>query len=510
MLGIGLNQSQTACQQWINTHGLTHPVLMDPGGAIYGLFGKTFVPWNSVIDGEWILQYTASGYNEPIIINTIEQALAELLWIEHERLRDTEDIVNPYEAISMITSKYSLVPGELMLHWNTDGGSSFTDVVLTSAGDDEYTGAIPAQVLDTTVYYYISAADTGGRTRTDPLDAPTSLHSFYVGVDPTAPVIDHESLGNQVTAQWPSTVSATVTDNGYLDTVTLEFKINGGSTETVSMTLEGDDVYSAALSGFVATGDLIEYRITAVDVAASPNTTVDPASGYHTFTIVDPLPVFIFEPDGTPLSGAAIASELDAMGIYYDMDSVLPENPGLYSTIFTCLGIYSSNHALTGAEGQALADYLDTGGRLYMEGGDTWAFDTETAVHSYFEINGLNDGASDAGPISGAVGTFTEGMSFTYSGGNSYIDKIAPLGGAEAVLLNVTPAYINGVANDGGTYRTVGTSIEFGGLVDDTEPSTKNQLLTKILEYFSMDHLIVVFADGFESGDDTEWSASSP
>lgn len=109
-----------------------------------------------------------------------------------------------------------------------------------------------------------------------------------------------------------------------------------------------------------------------------------------------------------------------------------------------------------------------------------------------------------------AVGTFTDGMTFQYAGGNNYIDKIQATGSAEVVLLNVTPAYIVGVANQRGGYATVGTSIEFGGLVDDTEPSTNNHLLTKILEYFSMDHLIVVFADGFESGDDTEWSASSP
>ena len=93
---------------------------------------------------------------------------------------------------------------------------------------------------------------------------------------------------------------------------------------------------------------------------------------------------------------------------------------------------------------------------------------------------------------------------------NSYIDHIAPIGGAEAVFLNVTPAYINGVAYDGGTYRTVGASFEFGGLVDATVPSTKGHLLMKILEFFDMDHLIILFEDDFESGDLSGWSTATP
>ncbi len=89
------------------------------------------------------------------------------------------------------------------------------------------------------------------------------------------------------------------------------------------------------------------------------------------------------------------------MGIDYDMGTTLPVNPSLYRSIFACLGVYSTNHTLTSAEGQALAEFLDYGGRVYMEGGDTWAFDSETAVHSYFNIEGLEDGGSDAGPIEG-------------------------------------------------------------------------------------------------------------
>ncbi len=510
VLAIGAGETQATALTWVNTYGLTHPVLADPSGAIYGLFGDGFVPYNAIIDGELILQYTTSGFSEPAVIAMIEQLLADLLRIHHVPLRDTEDDMNPYAADCSISSGFALIADDLVLHWNLDGGGAFTDVTLTPVGGDEYTAEIPAQAYGTTVYYYLSAADAGGRTWTDPLDAPAELHSFYVGDDVTPPVIDHVPLGDQVPNTWPATVSATVTDNQGVDAVTLEFMINGGSVETVPMVPTRDGVYFADLYGSVAVGDMVEYRITAVDVAANPNMTVDPDTGYHVFFIVDPTPVFIFEPDGTPLSGAAIALELDALEISYEMGTELPENPGLFQTIFACLGVYSSNHTLSAGEGQALADFLDNGGRLYMEGGDTWAYDSATAVHPYFNINGLVDGTGDAGPIEGAVGTFTDGMYFTYSGGNSYIDHLAPLNSAFPIFLNVTPAYMNGIAYDGGGYRTVGTSFEFGGLVDGTEPSTKHQLLVEILDFFGLNASGLLLEDGFESGDMSGWSSTGP
>ena len=101
-------------------------------------------------------------------------------------------------------------------------------------------------------------------------------------------------------------------------------------------------------------------------------------------------------------------------------------------------------------------------------------------------------------------------MLFQYTGGNSWMDHIAPIGGAMTVFVNVTPVYMNGVAYDGGTYRTIGTSFEFGGLVDGVAPSTKGDLMEKFLEFFEMDHLIILFADGFESTDTSAWSNSVP
>jgi hypothetical protein len=501
--------SEAQCQYWINTYGLTHPVLADPNRVVWNLFTMGYVPHNAIVDGDMILRYTDYGFDEPLVVATIEFLLFSM---DHVALGDFEDQLNPYPMECSVRSVYDLMPDEPLLHWNLDGGSSFTDVIMTTVPADDYTDTytaeIPAQPYGTTVYYYLSAANTIGETVTHPTGAPTELHSFFVGVDTTPPVIEHATLRDQLLARWPATVSATVTDNLDLpiDSVTLEFTINGGPVQSVPMLPTRDGLYSADFVGSVSLGDTVEYRIVAVDSALTPNTATDPETGYHPFTIVDQLPVLIFEPDdATPWSGVAITQTLDTLGLSYEVVAELPADRSPYRTIFVLLGVYPNNHELTPDEGQALAEYLDGGGQLYMEGGDTWFWDPATAVHSYFHINGLSDGSGDAGPIEGASGTFTEGMYFTYSGENSYIDHLAPIDSALPIFLNVSPAYINGIAYDGNTYRTIGTSFEFGSLVDGASPSTKEELLLEFMNFFNL-----VFVDGFESGDTAMWSSTVP
>ena len=57
--------------------------------------------------------------------------------------------------------------------------------------------------------------------------------------------------------------------------------------------------------------------------------------------------------------------------------TTIPGDLQLYEIVFVCLGVFDNAYALNITEGLELASYLDNGGRLYMEGGDTWYFDEE-------------------------------------------------------------------------------------------------------------------------------------
>jgi hypothetical protein len=77
-------------------------------------------------------------------------------------------------------------------------------------------------------------------------------------------------------------------------------------------------------------------------------------------------------------------------------------------------------------------------------------------------------------------------MNFNYSGDNSAIDNIVPVMPAFSLFRNQTPSYFCAIAYDGGNYKTIGSSFEFGGLVDGSLPSTKQELMAHYLEFFDL------------------------
>jgi PKD repeat protein len=207
--------------------------------------------------------------------------------------------------------------------------------------------------------------------------------------------------------------------------------------------------------------------------------------------VVGQIPVLIIDMDGNLNSASAMLATLANIDITAEYSTSFPADLSLYNSIFLCLGIYADNHVLTSAEGQTLVNFLNNGGNLYMEGGDTWAYDTQTAVHAMFNINGSEDGSADLSTVNGVTGTFTEGMSFGYTGDNNYIDHLSPMGSAFTILNNQNPAYGTAVAYDEGNYKTIGASHEFGGLVDGG--STKEELMAAYLDFFGFTSTLQAF-----------------
>jgi hypothetical protein len=86
--------------------------------------------------------------------------------------------------------------------------------------------------------------------------------------------------------------------------------------------------------------------------------------------------------------------------------------------------------------------------------------------------------------VVGADGSIMEGMSYTFTGENSYIDQIMAGEGATLIFDNHNPSYGCGVSYDGGIYRTVGFSFELGGLSDGEY--TRDDVMIAILEFFGI------------------------
>jgi len=203
--------------------------------------------------------------------------------------------------------------------------------------------------------------------------------------------------------------------------------------------------------------------------------------------VIGQVPILVLDLDGNQSSGSQMSTIIEELSIQCNYSTNMPTDANLYSAIFVCLGIYNEgfNHILSQTEGAELAAFLDNGGNLYMEGGDTWFYNSPTPVHPYFHIDSISDGPNngDLGIIQGQVGTFTEGFTFSYTGENYYIDQIEPEDASSILIFkNQYPSYGTTVAFDGGTYKTIGSSYEFGGLVNDDY--TKAELMEKYLEFF--------------------------
>ncbi len=206
--------------------------------------------------------------------------------------------------------------------------------------------------------------------------------------------------------------------------------------------------------------------------------------------IIGRMPALVIDLDKSNVpSGTQIQQAIQDLGISVEYTNVFPEELGNYSTIFVCLGVYSDNTKLLDDQGQLLADYLDNGGYLYMEGGDTWFYDPETPVHPYFNIHGISDGGNDLSTIIGKDATFTEGMTYSYAGDNNWIDYIEPEAGSDAftVFSNAPTLFDCAVAFVGSNYKTIGSSFEFGGLSNGSY--TKMDLMEKYLSFFNLEKL---------------------
>ena len=98
-------------------------------------------------------------------------------------------------------------------------------------------------------------------------------------------------------------------------------------------------------------------------------------------------------------SRTAIEAALTNSGRSFDSVSDLSAlDLSVYETVWAIAGAYPDNTIISAAEGDLLADYCLSGGptgkraALYLEGTDTFAFDTPTAVHDLDHTIGVSDG----------------------------------------------------------------------------------------------------------------------
>ncbi len=489
VFAIGVGESQSACEAWIEKHDLTYPVLSDANGTVWNQYGMGYVPHNTVIDDTLIVQYTWYGYYENTIRGIINTYSPPLVKIKHDSLSNTENVSTDYTVDAEIRSGGNLIGSSLKVYWNTDGGSTFTAVDMVSSGGDDYTCDIPAQSAGTTVYYYIHAESDNGKEANNPLTAPDRPHEFMVLVDTFPPVITHTPYSRWLAPEFSPLMMADVTDELSVATVELLWEVNGGSTQTAAMAETKPGHWEGEFTGTVVTGDVVTYRIQATDSSVAQNTAFHPASGSHTMTMTDPIPALVLDYDGNTNSGPVIRDTLIGLGLATEYYTEIPPLLKLYESVWVCMGVGNDSGMIGNAASDDLVAYIEGHGKVYLEGGNFWNDDDpRPSVWFKFGIGGTGGGSGDTGPVVGAAGEIADGLNFAYTGDNASMDTLKLKSPESAELFrNGDPDYLNGVIRRNADYTTVGLSFEMGGLVDGTGYSTKDYLVALIADEFGLD-----------------------
>ncbi len=297
-----------------------------------------------------------------------------------------------------------------------------------------------------------------------------------------------------------------------LDTTDPYITITDGSTDLGDIaegeTVNTIDPFSFEIAANAPTGRIVEFSLRATYTGGETLSDLALCIGKFDYLVWDPT--------SDQSSGPIIAATLEGWHYSGTFRRTLPlDQLDDYSTLWVSCGMYAENFVVGSgeSEGPAIVDYMANGGCVYLEGGDIWAFDPEQGgfdFRPHFGIDTTEDGSGDLSHVLGVPAEFSEGMDFSYAGENAWVDILYPSAHGFALLRNSSPAYSCGIAGDAGSYRTVGTSFEFGGLEDGPEPSTKATLARAIMEFFSVDQQGVLFVDDFESGDTGVWSATVP
>ncbi len=266
------------------------PSTWNDGSSIYHLNDDTYNHGN-----ENSLMTHAIGKGEanhdpgPITRGILADIGWKIMKLDFEKPSDIET-VQPIDFMLSIESDFALDYSKLLVYFSTDSFKTHRDSVLlvqdTKPG--QFKATLNPDINTKRIDYFVSAGDIMNRIFNLPTEAPAELYTINIGPDNQNPVISHEPPPYFVLNGDEMQISATVTDNVGVDTVFVEYAVNGISYASFGLTPEAKNLFTGTFNvpqNQLNDGDIITYRIYATDASAAKNSTVDPATGSYSFKI---------------------------------------------------------------------------------------------------------------------------------------------------------------------------------------------------------------------------------
>ncbi len=206
------------------------------------------------------------------------------------------DTVKPIVFELEVESDYPLDSTSLYVYYTyTKFEDHFDSIPFAfSKNSAKFQASLLPEIRSGNIYYYISATDDKNRTFYRPREAPREYETIYTGPDNEAPVIIHDKIPYHILIHTDLEVSAFVDDNLGIDTVFVEYSVNGIPQAPFGLSLKSGTNYSGAFNLndlSLNVGDEISYHITAIDASLAGNSSRLPIESEFSFTVED-----IFEP----------------------------------------------------------------------------------------------------------------------------------------------------------------------------------------------------------------------
>jgi hypothetical protein len=219
--------------------------------------------------------------------------LADIGWkhmkLKLDKPKDTEE-KKPIVFNLSIESDFEIDPNTVFVFFSTDSLKKSIDSLPLIA--DKTTGIFSATLnpkIETgKIVYYIIAGDKMNRTFKLPTEAPSEIYSVIIGADNIAPEINHTPIHYFVSNGDNMKISTKADDNLGIDSVYVEFSINGVPQKPFGLTLDSANVYSGIFNTdtkLLNDRDEITYKIIATDASKATNKTISPVNDFYSFKV---------------------------------------------------------------------------------------------------------------------------------------------------------------------------------------------------------------------------------
>ncbi len=252
------------------------------------------------------------GKNTILILNEIGWNANSL---KLQQIKDFENAVAELPVQTKIENDIEFDHSSVEVIFSTDGFTTKDSVSLAfNSAKNQFEGNIPVNFYLGKVKYYFKAKTADNKVFTQPYQAPDNLLNFKIGPDYYPPSLNHNPLKLVSSSNPTIELEAIATDNMGIESVNVEYMINGVEQDAIQLNAEALVNFNGELHlpSNLSAYDVIEYRLIAEDNSSRKNKKYLPSKGFYKVKIIETLePVTSFITDFNTAANDFTTSDFD-------------------------------------------------------------------------------------------------------------------------------------------------------------------------------------------------------